>query len=194
MRRSAFCRCGALMAARSRLVPRRARMLWSAHPARSDSQAGYHALRSAPVPIAGLLKPRTYRDSVALMVLSTALSETEGVVQASAMMATPANVEILKATGLFAASFEGAGPNDLCIAVEARDEASLAEALAEAEHLLASGGTGGAGRASTAGGVARRPRSLRGAVQDRPNTNVALISVPGEHAALEARQALLAGL
>ena len=54
------------------------------------------------MPIAGLLKPNTYRDSVALMVLSTALAEAEGVVQASAMMATPANVEILRATGLFA--------------------------------------------------------------------------------------------
>src|SRR5262249_14537523 len=39
-----------------------------------------------------------------------------------------------------------------------------------------------------------RPRTLRGAVQARADANVALISVPGDHAALEARQALLAGL
>ena len=54
---------------------------------------------------AALLKPNTYRDSVALMVLSTALAEADGVLQASAMMATPANLEILRATGLFAARF-----------------------------------------------------------------------------------------
>ena len=35
------------------------------------------------MPTAGLLKPRTYRDSVALMVLSSVLSEAEGVLQAS---------------------------------------------------------------------------------------------------------------
>ena len=77
------------------------------------------------MPIAGLVKPRTYRDSVSLMVLSTALADTPGVLQASVMMATPANVEILRATGLFAHEFAAAEPNDLLLAVEARDEPSL---------------------------------------------------------------------
>jgi FdrA protein len=149
------------------------------------------------VPTAGLVKQRTYRDSVALMVLSSTLSEAAGVLQASAMMATPANVEILRATGLFADDFDAAGPNDLCIAVEARDEPSLTAALAAAERLLAAGGGGshGGGFGGTSGGEnAWRPRTLRGAVQARPDANVALISVPGDYAALEARQALLAGL
>jgi FdrA protein len=154
------------------------------------------------VPTAGLLKPRTYRDSVALMVLSSALSEASGVVQASAMMATPANVEILQATGLLADEFAGAGPNDLCIAVEAADDASLAAALAEAERLLAAAGGARSGRVGRGdqgsggpgGTISWRPRTLRGAVQARPDANVALISVPGEHAGLEARAALLAGL
>ena len=149
------------------------------------------------MPTAGLLKPRTYRDSVALMVLSSALSEADGVTQASAMMATPANVEILQATGLFADAFAGAGPNDLCVAVEARDDASLTVALAQAETLLAAAGSSGPGRSgglSGGGDAPWRPRTLRGAVQARPDANVALISVPGEHAAVEARAALLAGL
>lgn len=144
------------------------------------------------MPIAGLLKPNTYRDSVALMVLSTTLAEREGVLQASAMMATPANVEILRATGFFAEAFATAGPNDLCIAVEARDDAAARVALAHAEELLASAGRG----AGIAGGTASawRPRTLHAAMKARPEANVALISVPGEHAPLEARQALLAGL
>jgi FdrA protein len=150
--------------------------------------------RSAPVPISGLLKPNTYRDSVALMVLTGALSEADGVVQASAMMATPANVEILQATGLFAPAFADAGPNDLCIAVEAADEPAIQAALARAEELLAAAGgnMGGSGPIGT-GGV-RKPRTLGRAVHARPDANVALISVPGEYAALEARQALAAGL
>ena len=99
---------------------------------------------SVPVPIVGLVKPNTYRDSVALMVLSTALSERTGVLQASAMMATPANLEILRATGLFVETFAGAGPNDLCIAVEAHDRGAAQAALDRAERLLTSTGRGGA--------------------------------------------------
>ena len=38
------------------------------------------------------------------------------------MMATPANLEILTATGLFVAAYEGAGPNELCVAVEADND------------------------------------------------------------------------
>src|SRR5262245_33370873 len=45
---------------------------------RLDTRAAYLMPWSAPVPIAGLVKPRTYRDSVALMVLSSALSDTPG--------------------------------------------------------------------------------------------------------------------
>lgn len=146
------------------------------------------------MPIAGLLKPNTYRDSVALMVLTGALSETDGVVQASAMMATPANVEILQATGLFAPVFADAGPNDLCIAIEAGDAQAAQSALARADELLAAGGGKAGGSGSAAGGAAWRPRTLRRAAHSRPDANVALISVPGEYAALEARAALAAGL
>jgi succinyl-CoA synthetase alpha subunit len=146
------------------------------------------------VPIAGLLKPNTYRDSVALMVLSTAVSEAEGVLQASAMMGTPANLEILRATGLFDSAFATADPNDLCIAVEARDGATLAAGLAKAEELLAAAGRGAGGSGVGIIKADWQPRSLRRGVQTRPDANVALVSVPGEHATLEARQALLAGL
>ena len=146
------------------------------------------------MPIAGLLKPNTYRDSVALMVLSTTLSEADGVLQASAMMATPANIEILQSTGLFANAFGTAGPNDLCIAIQARDEAAAQTALARAEGLLAAAERGRPADGSGMGEAAWRPRTLRGAAKARSEANVALISVPGEHAALEARQALLAGL
>jgi succinyl-CoA synthetase alpha subunit len=144
------------------------------------------------LPVAGLVKPNTYRDSVALMVLSTALSEMSGVLQASAMMATPANLDILQATGLYLHEFDGVGPNDLCIAVEGQDDAVAQVALAQAEKLLASTGRGGA-RIEGAE-PAWRPRTLRSAVKARSDANLALISVPGEHAALQARQALQAGL
>lgn len=148
------------------------------------------------MPTAGLLKPNTYRDSVALMVLTSTLSELDGVAQASAVMGTPANLEILAATGLLDPAFAGARPNDLLIAVEARDEAALRAALTAAEAWLAAGPAraGGVAGDGSAGAGPGRPRSLRSAVQARPDANLALISVPGEHATLEAFAALAAGL
>ncbi|MCC7372021.1 MAG: acyl-CoA synthetase FdrA [Chloroflexi bacterium] len=145
------------------------------------------------MPIIGLLKAKTYRDSVALMVLSSALSETAGVVQASAMMGTPANLEIMHATGLLTPDCARAGPNDLCIGLEVSDAAFAASVLAEAERLLAAAG-GSAGGAGVGGSTARQPRTLRSAARARADANLALISVPGEYAALEARAALAAGL
>jgi succinyl-CoA synthetase alpha subunit len=146
------------------------------------------------VPVAGLVKPNTYRDSVSLMVLSTTVAETSGVVQASAMMATPANLEILQATGLFTPEFAQAGPNDLLISVEADDDVATRAALQQAEQLLASAGRQASGGGVAGGTASWQPRTLRRAAEARPDANVALISVPGEYAALEARAALAAGL
>jgi succinyl-CoA synthetase alpha subunit len=148
------------------------------------------------VPIVGLLKTNTYRDSVALMVLTAALGERDGVEQASAMMATPANLEILRATGLFAEAFVDAGPNDLCVAVDAQDVAAADAALAEVERLLSTGqrSSSASGGAGALDGDPWRPRSLTSAIRARPDANLALISVPGDRATHEARLALLAGL
>jgi len=128
------------------------------------------------------------------MVLSTTLSERPSVVQASAMMATPANLEILRATGLFVAAFEAAGPNDLCVAVEVADVTVADDVLVEAERLLTSAHTTGGMTAGSTGGTQWRARTLSSALRARPTANLALVSVPGEHAAYEARLALLAGL
>ncbi|MCE3249550.1 MAG: YahF/FdrA-like protein, partial [Geminicoccaceae bacterium] len=73
-----------------------------------------------------------YRDSVSLMQLSATLGRLLGVQQASAVMATAGNLELLREAGLIAAAVEPS-PNDLLVAVEAADEATLAEALATAE-------------------------------------------------------------
>lgn len=149
------------------------------------------ALARSSVPVAGVVKRNVYRDSVALMALSTRLAETSGVVQASVVMGTPANVEILAATGLMSPELEGAGPNDLLIAVETTDSDAMDAALAMAETLL-QGASGGRGRAPTAD--AAPPRTVASAVRARSDANIALVSVPGEYAAAEASAALRHGL
>ena len=76
-----------------------------------------------------------YRDSVALMQLSSNLGKLAGVRQASAVMASAANLSLLREAGLLTSEVD-VGPNDLLIALEGDDEAALAAAEAEAEQAL----------------------------------------------------------
>ncbi len=131
----------------------------------------------------------TYRDSVVLMRLSQELESQPGVVQATAMMATPNNRELLRGVGLLAAAGEDATSNDLVVALEMETADGGAEVIAQAEALLASAGKGPADAVDD-----YRPRSLDGAMEALPGANLALISLPGEYAAAEARRALDRGL
>jgi FdrA protein len=129
-----------------------------------------------------------YMDSAALMRLSQTIAALPGIEQAALMIGSASNKHLMAAAGLLDASAESAGPNDLIIAVRAMNAAAGEAALAEAEALL--------DRPSTTAGEtgAYRPRSLATALTLLPGANLALISVPGEFAAEEARKALRANL
>ncbi len=129
-----------------------------------------------------------FLDSVALMRISRTVAALESVEEAALMMGTPANHEILAEAGLLAESGGTAQGGDLILAVRAQSQSAAEAALAEAGQLL-SGPKGGGDS-----GKAWRPRTLRAAVRARPDTNLALISVPGAFAAAETRKALRCGL
>src|SRR5438477_9121590 len=130
----------------------------------------------------------SYRDSVALMRVSRALSALAGVEAAALMIGTPSNKALMREAGLLAAEGEDAGANDLVIAVRAREAAAAAAALDNAARLLS------AKPAEGEGASLPRARTLGGALEVLPQANLALISVPGEFAAAEARRALQRGL
>lgn len=123
-------------------------------------------------------------DSAALMRLSQTIAALPGVAQAALMIGSPSNKRLMAEAGLLDGPGETAGPNDLVIAVRAADTAAGEAALTEAEALLDRPGIpqGDAG--------AYRPRSLAAALGLLDGANLALISVPGEFAAEEARRAL----
>lgn len=129
-----------------------------------------------------------YRDSVALMQLSARLLALPGVRQASAVMASPANLALLREAGLLADDV-AAGPNDLLVALDG-EEAALTAALEEAERAFNQ--TPPAGQGS--GPRQLPPRSLEMALEAAPAANLALISTPGDYAADEAMKALRLGL
>jgi FdrA protein len=122
-----------------------------------------------------------------LMSIARATRDREGVTRCELAMGTPANLELLAGYG---ARVE-ATPADLVIAVEALDGAA-ADALAQAELELSS-----SSHEPSAAGFGPRPprtRTLAAAAFELEGANVALISVPGEYALLEAHRALSAGM
>jgi FdrA protein len=129
-----------------------------------------------------------YRDSVSLMQLSARIGALSGVRQASAVMATAGNLDLLREAGLIAAALPPS-PNDLLVALEGEDEAALVEALAAAEAELTRPPP------ARADGPRRLPpKSLEMALAESPAANLALISTPGDYAAAEAMKALRLGL
>lgn len=135
------------------------------------------------------IKPKTYQDSVRLMRISEMLSNLKQVRQAIAAMGTDANKRVLAEAGLMTAVVEGAGPNDLMIVIEADSDDTAQAALQQAEAMLAEAAQTGASQPQQA-----RPRSLEQARRVLAGANLALISVPGSYAKLEAAKALNAGM
>lgn len=141
-----------------------------------------------------VVRKNRYFDSVFLMQVARRIAGQAGMRDASALMATPANREVLAGMGYGDqgrdAGFAAAAANDLLLALEG--EQSAVDAIAADVDAWLAGG--GAKASSAAGGTVRAPKSIAEAVQARPEASVAVISVPGEHAAREARAALEKGL
>lgn len=129
-----------------------------------------------------------YMDSVALMRHSRTVGSLPGIVQAAMMIGSATNKSLMEEAGLLTEEGRTAGPNDLIIAICAETAEGGIGALDEAEALLDRVEARGSGSGEY------RPRSIDTAVQALPGANLALVSVPGEFAADEARKAMRRGL
>ena len=130
----------------------------------------------------------TYLDSIVLMRMSRQIAALPGVEEAGLVIGTPANKDILREARILGPDGDNAEPGDLILALRAKDNATGEAALAEAKRLLDQPGV--SGPPSSVGA----PRTLRAAVSDMGDANLALISVPGHFATDEARKALQLGL
>jgi FdrA protein len=130
------------------------------------------------------VRPGAYADSVTLMQVSAEVGRSDGVEAALVAMATELNVGMLPGMGFAPA---GAAPNDLLIAIRARDEAALAAALTAVTTGL------GDRTHDTAGPAASPPPRTVSAAARASGPGLALISVPGPHAFVASMDALDAG-
>jgi FdrA protein len=141
-----------------------------------------------------IVRRNRYFDSVFLMQVAHQLAGRPGIHDASAVMGTEANRKVLAelgyGSGALAAELDAAAPNDLVFALEG-DEAAVQAVAADPDRWLSRSphGTAQAGSAEE-----REPRSLEESLALRPDASVAVISVPGQYAAREARAAIGRGL
>jgi FdrA protein len=145
--------------------------------------------------IRALLKRNTYYDSITLMSVAQAAKDLPGVEDIGAVMATEVNLELLLNANLTPTAFLAEqqtppGSEDLLIVVRAIDEAHADVALAVAEERLTLRGDRGA----QSRGEKVPAHSLEMALKRDEEANLAVISVAGEHAWLEAEQALRYGM
>src|SRR6266487_2049157 len=114
------------------------------------------------------------------------MAAVEGVESAMAAMATRLNLEVLRESGLWSPAVERAEPSDLVLAARGADpEAAIRAGEALLEARPPAGTEAGAGPAA---------RTVRSAARRTAGANLAVVSVPGEHAAWACWDALRAGL
>jgi len=131
------------------------------------------------------VKKGSYHDSVTLMLLTNEVSALEGVNKVSIMMATPANKDIFKQSGLETEELLQATPNDMVVVADITDESvldSVMKAIDEYFSREASSEAKKQGNASV--------KSWDKALAKLPDADIAVISIPGAYAALEADRAL----
>jgi FdrA protein len=130
-------------------------------------------------------RPGLYRDSVALMQISSALSRLSAVSAALVAMATELNLDLLAQMGFEPPA--SAGPTDMLVAIETVDPSSLPGVLERLEAELA--GPASAPHQST---VEVAPRTTGSAARFF-DASVVVVSTPGRYAFVEAMDALDAG-
>lgn len=130
----------------------------------------------------------SYHDSITLMRASQRLTTEPGVEQALVAMGTRVNLDLMAGMGFGEVD---AGPNDLVVAVRAEGESQARSALLAVDSILA-GLADGHGRPHRPGGPDTAHATLRETA--RSGVNIALVSVPGEHAFVTAMDALENGL
>src|SRR2546428_1149372 len=138
--------------------------------------------------LAWAVRRNSYFDSIDLMRVAEQVKQLGGVVEVAAVMGTPAGHSMLAETGMWPAEAPESGPSDLLVSVRASTETVANRALGSVDELLSAGRDAEQARADIL------PRTTASAARRSTTTNVALIAVPGAYAAVDAHQALSAGL
>lgn len=135
-----------------------------------------------------VIKRNSYQDSINLMLLTNVINDLDNVNKSQIMMGTDANKEILNNVGLLSDEAKAASPNDMVIVVDAKDGGIIDKVLVEVDKFL------------NDLSISKQKKNIKDvsnwdeALEQLPNANVALFSIPGEYGASEMEVALNRGL
>ena len=149
------------------------------------SVASTNLLKNVGKMVIGItIRKNQYYDSVFLMGFNNRLSKIDGVIQAAVLMGSDANKEVLTDLGFVNAEVRASTANDLIVGVNAETQSVLDEIMHYLDQWLIEVNTTR---------LTSNIRTLEGAIAASPDANLVVISVPGEFAAHETREALEAG-
>lgn len=133
------------------------------------------------------IRPGAYADSVSLLQVSRDVAAVPGVVAAQVAMATPLNLEVIEGMGF---AIPASTTNDMVVALRLDSADGLDSALAAVAAALAA-----TGRRTDDSERMVPPRTTRSALRGStdPGADLVVVSVPGQHAFVEAMDALDAG-
>ena len=134
------------------------------------------------------ITPGAYYDSVSLMLITNAVKKVEGVTECLIGMGTDLNRELSHGIHLNSPELDATTPNDFFVVAEVKDDATWENVLKKVEEKLNEKKEDAASN--------YYPATLDGALKVQPNTNMAVISVPGKggHAYNVAKDCLKHGI
>ncbi|MGQ0794515.1 MAG: acyl-CoA synthetase FdrA [Deltaproteobacteria bacterium] len=132
------------------------------------------------------IRKNSYQDSMKLMQISRKLGALSGVRKASAIMATEANLRMLRDAGLIGEGAISANAGDMVVAIEAESEQAAQGAMEKLDSLLDTPKSAKSGE--------MRYATFDAAIKALPQANIAVVSLPGEYAKLEVAKAIERGL
>lgn len=137
--------------------------------------------------IKSFVKKGVYYDSVKLMLVTQKIKTLPGIIEAGVVMGTDLNKDILERVQLLSDEARTSSPADLIIGINAESQEAIDTVMNQLDELLNA-------QASSGEKTQYRAKSLNGALKAESGSNVAIISIPGHFAHIEARKALQNGL
>ena len=132
-----------------------------------------------------VIRKNEYYDSVFLMGINKQLSEYPGVKQTAVLMGTENNKKLLSDIGIKGGSIDTAKPNDLIVAVIADSQQIVDEILNNLDIRL---------RTIFESSPVSVWKNFEDGLDQIPNANLEVLSIPGEYVSREARKAIESGL
>jgi len=132
-----------------------------------------------------VIRKNQYYDSVFLMGVNKRLSDSAGVQQTAVLMGSEKNKELLANIGFHDPLIDSAQPNDLIVAVIAESQLVVDGVLVDLDQAL---------HRMEKSAPSAANRTFEDGLAQKPEANLAVISIPGEYVYREARKIIDAGL